>query len=90
MNCFDKALCCLLSSILLLASPVHAQNKNQHDTKQVWEPDLGNGRYRNPIIHADYFHRYSSLCLSLTRNWHLTHNKTALTNASFTSRIVKS
>jgi len=54
MNCFDKALCCLLSSILLLASPVHAQNKNQHDTKQVWEPDLGNGRYRNPIIHADY------------------------------------
>ena len=54
MNCFDKALCCLFSSILLLASPVHAQNKNQHDTKQVWEPDLGNGRYRNPIIHADY------------------------------------
>jgi beta-xylosidase len=54
MNCFDKALCCLLSSILLLASPVHAQNKNRHDTKQVWEPDLGNGRYRNPIIHADY------------------------------------
>ena len=21
---------------------------------QVWQPDLGNGRYRNPIIHADY------------------------------------
>lgn len=54
MICLGRALCCLLSSILLLASPVHAQNKNQHDTKQVWEADLGNGRYRNPIIHADY------------------------------------
>jgi len=21
---------------------------------QVWQPDLGNGRYQNPIIHADY------------------------------------
>ena len=54
MNCFDKALYCLLSSVFLLAQPVHAQHHQQADSKQVWEPDLGNGRYRNPIIHADY------------------------------------
>jgi beta-xylosidase len=31
--------------LLTLASAAHAQ---------VWRPDLGNGRYRNPIIYADY------------------------------------
>ncbi|MBR7799524.1 glycoside hydrolase family 43 protein [Undibacterium fentianense] len=54
MNCFDKALYCLLSSVFLLVQPVHAQHHQQADSKPVWEPDLGNGRYRNPIIHADY------------------------------------
>lgn len=54
MNCFDKALYCLLSTVFLLAQPVHAQHQQQTDSKHVWEPDLGNGHYRNPIIHADY------------------------------------
>lgn len=54
MNCFDKARYCLLSSVFLLAQPVHAQHQQQAAPMQVWEPDLGNGRYRNPIIHADY------------------------------------
>ena len=25
-----------------------------HRSPQVWQPDLGNGYYQNPIIHADY------------------------------------
>lgn len=54
MICLGKTLCCLLSSLVLYATPVYAQINHPHDTNQVWEPDLGNGRYRNPIIHADY------------------------------------
>lgn len=30
----------------------HAQTK--HYVSEVWSPDLGNGWYKNPIIHADY------------------------------------
>ena len=22
--------------------------------REAWVPDLGNGRYRNPVVHADY------------------------------------
>lgn len=32
-------------SLVFLAAVSHAQ---------IWEPDLGNGMYQNPIIHADY------------------------------------
>lgn len=35
----------LAAALLLLAAPAAAQ---------VWSPDAGEGRYRNPIIHADY------------------------------------
>jgi beta-xylosidase len=37
---------------LLIAAPaVHAQ---QPYRSQVWNPDLGNGNYKNPVLNADY------------------------------------
>nr|WP_321453448.1 glycoside hydrolase 43 family protein [uncultured Carboxylicivirga sp.] len=36
--------------ILLIASTLTAQNKKDF----IWNPDLGNGKYQNPIIYADY------------------------------------
>jgi len=61
MIMMDKALPCLFLSLLLPALSVAAQTSSQavspalsNTQKTVWEPDLGNGRYRNPIIHADY------------------------------------
>nr|WP_315472920.1 glycoside hydrolase 43 family protein [uncultured Undibacterium sp.] len=57
----DKALSCLLAALLLPVFSVYAQTSSKattsatlHNQATVWEPDLGNGRYRNPIIHADY------------------------------------
>lgn len=57
----DKALACLLVSLLLPAFSVSAQTASKTTSAAklsnqgtVWEPDLGNGRFRNPIIHADY------------------------------------
>ncbi|MFC0352009.1 glycoside hydrolase family 43 protein [Undibacterium danionis] len=57
----DKVLPCLFLSLLLPALSDAAQTNGQavspalsNTQKTVWEPDLGNGRYRNPIIHADY------------------------------------
>ena len=51
----------ILVFILLNFSSIIAQNKNQHifsqkknDISKVWVPDLGNGKYKNPIIYADY------------------------------------
>ena len=37
---------------LLLALPVAAQEKNY--VSEVWSPDLGNGKYKNPVLLADY------------------------------------
>ena len=31
-----------------------ARSRNEAAVHRLWLPDLGNGRYRNPIIHADY------------------------------------
>jgi beta-xylosidase len=57
----DKALSCLLAALLLPVFSASAQTSSKatvsatlHNQATVWEPDLGNGRYRNPIIHADY------------------------------------
>nr|WP_315485186.1 glycoside hydrolase 43 family protein [uncultured Undibacterium sp.] len=57
----DKALSCLLAALLLPVFSTSAQTSSKATTSAtlknqttVWEPDLGNGRYRNPIIHADY------------------------------------
>ncbi len=36
--------------ILLMNFPVKAQNY----VSKVWSPDLGNGKYKNPVIFADY------------------------------------
>jgi beta-xylosidase len=43
-----KLICCLTAS-LLLAGGMSAQSLSN-----VWVPDLGNGKYKNPIIDADY------------------------------------
>lgn len=42
---------CCLSLILLYANSTLAQ---QGSTSAVWVADLGNGSYKNPILHADY------------------------------------
>jgi beta-xylosidase len=34
-----------------LFSPIAAQAQTEH---AVWQPDLGNGRYKNPVLYADY------------------------------------
>ena len=39
----------LIAALLLLAGGLAAQN-----ISEVWVPDLGNGKYKNPIINADY------------------------------------
>lgn len=39
-----------LSLMLLWAAEPMAQTHGRH----VWSADLGNGRYRNPVLHADY------------------------------------
>ncbi len=36
--------------ILLMMIPAKAQNY----VSKVWSPDLGNGKYKNPVIFADY------------------------------------
>ena len=37
----------ILALLAILASPSHA-------APQAWTADLGDGRYQNPILHADY------------------------------------
>src|SRR3954471_6134723 len=37
----------ILSMTTLIAGLVHAQSP-------AWSPDLGNGTYKNPVLHADY------------------------------------
>ena len=39
----------LIAALLLMAGGLAAQN-----ISEVWVPDLGNGKYKNPIINADY------------------------------------
>lgn len=40
-----------LLPVLLLVFPLVCQAQY---VSKVWTPDLGNGKYRNPVIHADY------------------------------------
>lgn len=42
----------LLGLSLLLAMPLTAQEKNY--VSEVWVADQGNGKYKNPILYADY------------------------------------
>ncbi|MEJ2615558.1 MAG: family 43 glycosylhydrolase, partial [Ignavibacteriaceae bacterium] len=51
----------VLIFILLNSDSLIAQDKHQdifrekkNDISRVWTPDLGNGKYKNPIIFADY------------------------------------
>src|SRR5215208_5442784 len=37
----------LVLAAIVLAAPTAAR-------AQAWDPDLGNGRYRNPVVYADY------------------------------------
>ena len=41
-----------LSFSLLFAIPLAAQQTNY--VSEVWSPDLGNGKYKNPVLYADY------------------------------------
>ena len=47
-----KARKTLISLCLLLALPMAAQQKNY--VSEVWVADQGNGKYKNPILYADY------------------------------------
>ena len=43
----------IITSIALLLAPgLHARSNAY--ISEVWQPDLGNGRYKNPVINADY------------------------------------
>ena len=42
----------LISAVALLVSPAIAFSDNY--LSEVWQPDLGNGKYKNPVINADY------------------------------------
>ena len=44
-----KTFLCIVSFVIM---PVMAQNRNY--VSEVWVSDLGNGKYKNPILHADY------------------------------------
>jgi beta-xylosidase len=44
---------CLFGCILFSIGLLHAQI-NTHSISNVWVADLGNGTYKNPILHADY------------------------------------
>lgn len=50
MTRLNKLACYLFACFFPLAVNVSAQGLHA----PIWEPDLGNGRYRNPILHADY------------------------------------
>ncbi|UBD71924.1 glycoside hydrolase 43 family protein [Bacteroides sp. BFG-257] len=47
-----KARKTLMSLCLLLALPLAAQQKNY--VSEVWVADQGNGKYKNPVLYADY------------------------------------
>lgn len=39
----------IIAALLLLSGSLAAQSLSE-----VWVPDLGNGKYKNPVINADY------------------------------------
>lgn len=45
-----NALCCTAWAGLLMPVATYGQGY----VSEVWSPDLGNGMYKNPVIHADY------------------------------------
>jgi len=51
---FALSACCAL---LLACQTPHTQpsaNATHHVSPDIWQPDLTNGTYKNPVIHADY------------------------------------
>ncbi len=53
----DEAICQLLCIALILAlagTTAYAQEQPAAPVSKVWVADLGNGSYKNPILHADY------------------------------------
>ena len=43
----------IFTAIALMLAPGFQARSNNY-VSEVWQPDLGNGRYKNPIINADY------------------------------------
>jgi hypothetical protein len=41
-------------SIMLILLGMHAALHSQPYRSDVWSPDSGNGKYKNPVIFADY------------------------------------
>ena len=41
-------------AVLFSFTGLRAQNKKSKSVSNVWVPDLGNGKYKNPVIFADY------------------------------------
>ena len=56
---FQYFILTILAFTLFYPNRLIAQNKNQdllpekkNDISKVWNPDLGNGKYKNPVIFA--------------------------------------
>ena len=47
---FQQSVSYAIAMLFALSVPVVAQQ----DVSRVWSPDLGDGTYQNPVIHADY------------------------------------
>ena len=79
-----KARKTLMSLCLLLALPLAAQQKNY--VSEVWVADQGNGKYKNPVLYADYSDpdacRVGDDYYMVTAYGHL---PSAITTVSFTS-----
>ncbi|RZK58026.1 MAG: glycoside hydrolase, partial [Pedobacter sp.] len=41
-------------SILAILALITVSAFSQSEVSKVWVPDLGNGKYKNPVIDADY------------------------------------
>jgi len=49
-----KSILSISLPLLLWCSVLLGQNSSTNPVSEVWVPDLGNGRYKNPVIYADY------------------------------------
>jgi beta-xylosidase len=55
MQCrWKHALILGLAGAILATLPVCAQSPSPASVSRVWNPDLGNGDYKNPVLFADY------------------------------------
>ncbi len=53
-NYLTFSFCFILLCFNCVAPPGDSEYETDTTVSNVWVSDLGNGRYKNPIIHADY------------------------------------